>query len=120
MTFDSNVKTYEPLLADEVVERKNEEGGKEEALAQSKSSSSEASSVTSTGSYPPNHRYQNCRNSDDEEEEIDYGDSDLSDGDDDEECNEVSEDFGEDDIVASTAADDHVFVSRLGVDHSLV
>ncbi|RDX79925.1 Protein JASON, partial [Mucuna pruriens] len=112
VTFDSNVKTYEPVLVDEVEERKSEEGGKEEVLAKSKSSSSEDSSVTSTGSYPPNHRYQNCRDSDDEDEEIDYGDSDLSDGDDDddddgirEECNEVSEDFGEDGMVATTAAD---------------
>jgi len=97
---------------DEVGERKSEDGGKEEALVHSKSSSSEDNScVSSTGSYPPNHRYQNCRDSEDEEEEIDYGDSDLSDEDDDvirEECKELGENFGEDGMVATTAAD-HVF-----------
>jgi len=79
VTFDSNVKTYESVLPEEVV--------KEEALVEpnhSKSSSCEDSyssgTTTSTGSYPPNHRYQNCRDSDDEEEEVlDDWVSDLSD-----------------------------------------
>ncbi|KAK4839864.1 hypothetical protein QYF36_025582 [Acer negundo] len=35
------------------------------------------------GSYPPNHRNQNCRECDDEEDEIDYENSDLDDKDDD-------------------------------------
>ena len=42
--------------------------------------SSEGSDVTSnsSGSYPSNHRYQNCRESDDEEEDVtDCDDSDL-------------------------------------------
>lgn len=116
VTFDSNVKTYEPVLADEVEEKKSEESVKEEALVKSKSSFSEDSSVTSAGSYPLNHRYQNCRDSDIEDEEIDYGDSDLSDEEDHdeikEECNEVSEDFGEDGRVATTAAD-HVFAEEI-------
>ncbi|KAM3326210.1 protein JASON [Capsicum chacoense] len=47
--------------------------------SQSKSSSEEGSVISSVGSYPTNHRYQNCRDSDDEAEE--FGDSDL-----DEEC----------------------------------
>ncbi|XP_019429102.1 PREDICTED: protein JASON-like isoform X1 [Lupinus angustifolius] len=86
VTFDSNVKTYEPILQDEEPEKKNIAEGKVEGLSekptQSKSSSfSEDSSVTSTGSYPPNHRYQNCRDSDDEveDDELDYEASDLSD-----------------------------------------
>jgi len=116
VTFDSNVKSHEPTLVNEVGERTSEDVGKEEALVQSKLSSSEDNScVTSTGSYPPNHRYQNCRDSEDEEEEIDYGDSDLSDEDDDvirEECKELGEDFGEDGMVATTAAD-HVFVEEV-------
>ncbi|XP_014513790.1 uncharacterized protein LOC106772124 isoform X1 [Vigna radiata var. radiata] len=118
VTFDSNVKTYEPSLVDEVEERKNEDVGKEEALVHPKSSSSEDNScVSSTGSYPPNHRYQNCRDSEDEEEEIDYGDSDLSDEDDDvirEECKELGQDFGEDGTVATIAAD-HVFSEEVDV-----
>ena len=120
VTFDSNVRTYEAVLPDEVAdfkkgEEEEEESGKEEALAkpsQSKSSSSEDSSVTSTGSYPSNHRYQNCRESDDEEdEELDYGDSDLSDEDGDEdggcgikeEFDELGEEFEEDGLVHSRA-----------------
>ncbi|KAL9318593.1 hypothetical protein ACSQ67_015110 [Phaseolus vulgaris] len=118
VTFDSNLKTYERSLVNEVGESKSEDGGKEEALVQSKLSSSEDNScVTSTGSYPPNHRYQNCRDSEDEEEEIDYGDSDLGDEDDDvirEECKELGRDFGEDGMVATTAAD-HVFVEEVDV-----
>ncbi|KAE9619396.1 hypothetical protein Lalb_Chr02g0152681 [Lupinus albus] len=99
VTFDSNVKTYEPVLQDEEPEKKNIAEGNVEGLTtkptQSKSSSStEDSSVTSTGSYPQNHRYQNCRDSDDEveDDELDYGDSDLSDDDDDEGDNEDFED----------------------------
>ncbi|KAK7345739.1 hypothetical protein VNO77_16350 [Canavalia gladiata] len=116
VTFDSNVKAYEPVLPDEVVDsppesKSEEEGRKEEALVQSKSSSCEDSSVTSTGSYPPNHRYQNCRDSDDEDEEIDYGDSDLSD--EDEGCNEVGEEI-EDGMVATHGVD-HVFVEEVDV-----
>ncbi|CAL0299659.1 unnamed protein product [Lupinus luteus] len=89
VTFDSNVKTYEPILQDEEPEKNIAEGKVEdltEKPTQSKSSSSsEDSSVTSTGSYPPNHRYQNCRDSDDEveDDELDYEASDLSDDDDD-------------------------------------
>ncbi|TXG51644.1 hypothetical protein EZV62_024168 [Acer yangbiense] len=58
----------------------------EESLGKSGHSqpSSAASSITSSsGSYPPNHRYQNCRECDDEEDEIDYEDTDLDDEDDD-------------------------------------
>ncbi|XP_027367328.1 uncharacterized protein LOC113873421 [Abrus precatorius] len=117
VTFDSNVKAYEPVLPDEVgdspTERKSEEGGKEEALAQSKSSFCEDSSLTSSGSYPSNHRYQNCRDSDDEEEEIDCGDSDLSD---EEECtNELGEDYEGDVMVATTTDANHVFVEEVDV-----
>ncbi|KAK7267435.1 hypothetical protein RIF29_20109 [Crotalaria pallida] len=110
VTFDSNVKTYEPVLQDEEPEEKNIDEGKVEALptnpTQSKSSSSsEDSSVTSTGSYPPNHRYQNCRDSDDEveDDELDYGASDLSDDDDyDEGDNEDFEEEEEDGMVYSS------------------
>ncbi|KAK4281324.1 hypothetical protein QN277_012835 [Acacia crassicarpa] len=107
VTFDSNVKTYEPVLPDEVTElplEKCEQGGnKEETLVKSSQSksSSDASSVTSTGSYPRNSRYQNCRESDDEDEEMDYGVSDLSDED-----SDMGEEFGEDfddDIECSRA-----------------
>ncbi|KAJ0053483.1 hypothetical protein Pint_01681 [Pistacia integerrima] len=96
VTFDSNVKTYEPVLSEEVtsdlpeiseVGKQEKEKEKEENLVKSKQSqsSSEASSITSSsGSYPSNYRYQNCRESDDEDDEL-VLDSDLDDDDEDEE-----------------------------------
>jgi hypothetical protein len=116
VTFDSNVKTYEPVLPEEVE--------KEEALVKPdhSKSSSEDSSVNSTGSYPPNHRYQNCRDSDDEdEEELDDWPSDLSDDEDDgirEECDELGVEFEEDDMVYSKSrvkddVVDHVFAEEV-------
>ncbi|KAL1313484.1 hypothetical protein HN51_040052 [Arachis hypogaea] len=116
VTFDTNVKTYEPVLVDEVddfqPEKKSEEEcGEEEHLeasSQKRSCSEENSSVTLAGSYSTNHRYQNCRDSDEEEdEEMDYWDSDLTDDDDEdgdggmgEEYDEFGEDF-EDGLICS-------------------
>lgn len=88
VTFDSNVKTYEHVLPEEVADslpESVEDGNKEKEMEENSvkstqsQSSSEASSITSSsGSYPPNHRYQNCRESDDE---LDYEDSDIDDDD---------------------------------------
>ncbi|KAL5561977.1 hypothetical protein UlMin_031724 [Ulmus minor] len=91
VTFDSNVKAYEPVSTQEPsdVSPENEEvekNKKEEILAKvscSKSSSEDSSITSSLGSYPPNHRYQNCRDSDDEDEELEFEDSDLDDEDED-------------------------------------
>ncbi|KAJ8558177.1 hypothetical protein K7X08_004943 [Anisodus acutangulus] len=84
VTFDSKVITYEPVSiyesTDSLTETKkaSEDEREEGCLAKSsKSSSEEGSVISSVGSYPPNHRYQNCRDSDDETE--DFGDSDLDD-----------------------------------------
>ncbi|XVF21529.1 hypothetical protein REPUB_Repub12eG0097800 [Reevesia pubescens] len=97
VTFDTNVKTYEHILVDESTgfelhnkEEEEEEGEKkgkvkEENLAKPRESetSSENSSVTSSSSsYPPNQRYQNCRESDDEDDGLDYEESDLDDDED--------------------------------------
>ncbi|OMO98244.1 hypothetical protein CCACVL1_04281 [Corchorus capsularis] len=101
VTFDTNVKTYEHDLVNESIDfelRNDEEEGekegkvKEEKLAKPRefetSFGSENSSIASTSSsYPPNHRYQNCRESDDEEDELDYAEeSDLDDDDEDDDC----------------------------------
>lgn len=102
VTFDSNVKTYEPVSLDEdtklQLEKSEAKGNEEETLvkpSQSKSSS-DAGSETSTGSFPSsNSRYQNCRESDDEDEEADYGVSDLSDEESD--MDEEFQDFEDDD-----------------------
>ncbi|XP_044492368.1 myb-like protein X [Mangifera indica] len=126
VTFDSNVKTFEPILPEEVTsylpeisevrkQEKEKEREKEnlvkskqemekeeekENLVKSKQSqsSSEASSITSSsGSYPSNYRYQNCRESDDEEDELEL-DSDLDNDEDEEDDKEVDfDDMSEDD-----------------------
>ncbi|XP_015891328.3 protein JASON [Ziziphus jujuba] len=124
VTFDSNVRTYEhvsthesssdilPETQEESVKKEKEKEKvnekKEEVLEKlslSKSSSEDSSITTSLGSYPPNHRYQNCRDSDDENDEPQFGDSDLDDEDEDEDDDE-DEDFDgeidyEDEIVES-------------------
>ncbi|GMI66419.1 hypothetical protein like AT1G04030 [Hibiscus trionum] len=91
VTFDTNVKTYEHVLVDESADfdlHNEEEGGKklqvEKGENLAKPRESENSSDSSSNSYPPNHRYQNCRESDDEEDdELDYEESDLGDDEDD-------------------------------------
>ncbi|XP_055813131.1 protein JASON [Solanum dulcamara] len=101
VTFDSKITTYEPVSiyesTDSLPEPKKsgeDERGEEGCLAkssQSNSSSGEGSVISSVGSYPTNHRYQNCRDSDDEAEE--FGDSDV-----DEECDlDDDEDYGDSD-----------------------
>ncbi|MCD7449507.1 hypothetical protein HAX54_053099 [Datura stramonium] len=103
VTFDSKVTTYEPVSiyesTDSLPETKKSGGNEGEAggcllakSSQSYSSSEEGSVISSVGSYPTNHRYQNCRDSDDEAEE--FGDSYL-----DEECD--LDDDDDEDIVDS-------------------
>ncbi|KAG7612229.1 hypothetical protein ISN44_As05g042710 [Arabidopsis suecica] len=97
VTFDTNVKTYEHIAVDESVELFEEK--KEEVKSRQARCSSEGSDVTSnsSGSYPSNHRYQNCRESDDEEEDVtDCDDSDLEDTDDDD-CGLLDDDYYNDD-----------------------
>ncbi|KAM7254248.1 hypothetical protein ACFE04_031930 [Oxalis oulophora] len=83
VTFDSIVKTYEHVLPNESTDftPENQENYKKEndtSLQKSGNSrsSGDDSSVTSSGSYPANHRYQNCRDSDDE---LDFEESDVED-----------------------------------------
>ncbi|GAV85727.1 hypothetical protein CFOL_v3_29161 [Cephalotus follicularis] len=96
VTFDSNVKTYEHVFPHEGADflAKNEEGSEEEKGAEgnlakssrSHSSSEESSITSSSGTYPTNHRYQNCRDSDDE---LGYEESDLDDDDNDDDYGEL-------------------------------
>ncbi|XP_057549243.1 uncharacterized protein LOC130827522 isoform X1 [Amaranthus tricolor] len=88
VTFDSNVKEYEHISYDEDEVHENIQESEKEAekkviddnLKPTKSSSPwEDSTLSSLGSFPPNHRYQNCRESDDEDEELDCEVSDLDD-----------------------------------------
>ncbi|XP_028065954.1 protein JASON-like isoform X1 [Camellia sinensis] len=86
VTFDANIKTYDPVSVHESTEilpesNKDVEKQKEDCSGKSTlfhSLSEDGSSITSSvRSYPPNHRYQNCRDSDDEAEEFECEDSDL-------------------------------------------
>ncbi|KAH6813750.1 hypothetical protein C2S51_022768 [Perilla frutescens var. frutescens] len=91
VTFNSNVTTYEHVPVHESIEslpgcaaNEEEKQGDLKTSNHSPSISKDDDSVTSSvGSYPPNHRYHNARESDDEAEE--YGDSDLDDLDDEDE-----------------------------------
>ncbi|XAR61063.1 hypothetical protein NMG60_11034662 [Bertholletia excelsa] len=94
VTFDTKVTTYAPVSVCESTEflPENEKGiqkkqeEEKDGLEQSSlthSLSEDGSTTSSVGSYPPNHRYQNCRDSDDEAEEFGSEDSDLDDDDED-------------------------------------
>ncbi|KAL0383649.1 UNVERIFIED_CONTAM: protein JASON [Sesamum calycinum] len=110
VTFNSNVTTYEHVPVHESidslpecmasVEKEEEKGLKASSQSHSSQSISEDdNSVTSSvGSYPPNHRYHNARDSDDEAAE--YGDSDLDDLDDDE---DDYDDYDDDDVDVKIA-----------------
>lgn len=118
VTFDSNVRTYEHVSTydDSDLLRESEDFEKKEEedlvkLSLSKSPSEDSSVTSSLGSYPPNHRYQNCRESDDEDEELDFEDSDLDDEDKDEDENS-DEDDGEveyeDEVIEPRRASEEV------------
>ncbi|KAL3531201.1 hypothetical protein ACH5RR_010523 [Cinchona calisaya] len=96
VTFNSNVTTHKHVSVVESVEFLPEseeirEKENEEILVKtSKSSESGDDSVSSSvGSYPLNHRYQNCRDSDDEAEE--FGDGNLEDDDHEEDYNDYDD-----------------------------
>lgn len=99
VTFNSNVTTYDHVSVEESTDftlGKEDCGdkreGNEENIAkpsQSQSSSEDSSIASSLCSYPPNHRYQNCRDSDDE---MGYEESDIDESD--EEDEEEEEDGG--------------------------
>ncbi|CAO2840486.1 unnamed protein product [Amaranthus hypochondriacus] len=90
VTFDSNVKEHEhvPYNDTQDVMQESEKGVEKEVVEYgTKSIKSctfwEGSSVSSLVSFPSNHRYQNCRVSDVEDEELGCEVSDLDDDNDD-------------------------------------
>ncbi|XP_050365160.1 eisosome protein SEG2 [Argentina anserina] len=88
VTFDSNVQTYEHVAINESTDglcncKECQKEGKTLKESSQSKTSEDGSVTSSSGSYPPNHRYQNCRDSDDEDEPLDYDeDSNLDDDDD--------------------------------------
>ncbi|CAI0386199.1 unnamed protein product [Linum tenue] len=133
VTFDSNVKAYEPVSVQESTEFQNASAPKKQADNengddQNKSlkpdqsdNSSEASSLTpsSSSSYPSNHRYQNCRDSDDDEfDSDDQTDSDSEDGD--EVDGELDDDIYDEPATrfASAAANGDACFPEVGIEKS--
>ncbi|KAL2900261.1 Protein JASON [Bienertia sinuspersici] len=103
VTFDSNVKEYEHTSfheAQDIVQEESERGGEkgvdESSNKQTSSSSlSEGgSTLSSLGSFPLNHRYQKCRESD---EELDCEVSDVDEDEDEDDEDEVFDDEYSDD-----------------------
>lgn len=116
VTFDSKITTYEPVSVYESTDslpetKKSGEEEREEEGSLAKSSKSNSSSeggsvVSSVGSYPTNHRYQNCRDSDDEAEE--FGDSDV-----DEECDlDDDEEYGDSDCEGGQVWSESVLADK--------
>lgn len=108
VSFNLNVKTYEPIPNDELSNCYLSEGEEKTMWEYNQEETAGASMryfnyednlmASKIGSFPSNYRYQNCRDSYDEEDEMELEDSDLDDDDDDDE-DEL--DFDEDDIGES-------------------
>ncbi|CAL1357076.1 unnamed protein product [Linum trigynum] len=131
VTFDSNVKAYEPVSVQESTEFQNASAPKKQVDNENgddqnkytkpdqSDNSSEASSLTpsSSSSYPSNHRYQNCRDSDDDEfDSDDQTDSDSEDGD--EVDGELDDDIYDEPTTrfASAAANGDACFPELGIE----
>ncbi|CDO99281.1 unnamed protein product [Coffea canephora] len=103
VSFNLNVKTYEPLPNDELSNCNLSEGEEKTMWEYNQEETAGASMkyfnyednlmASKIGSFPSNYRYQNCRDSYDEEDEMEVEDSDLDD--------EDELDFDEDDIGES-------------------
>ncbi|CAL9207913.1 unnamed protein product [Musa hybrid cultivar] len=108
VTFDLNVQTHEYVLGDEGPKCPSEDDEATEDIDEErKPHKGQDKSFTKFGSFPSNHRYQNCGSSDDdegveEEDEEDYEDSDI----DEEEDNEDGDEEGSYDFLFSLANDD--------------
>ncbi|KAF5763087.1 putative protein JASON [Helianthus annuus] len=100
VTFDANATTYEHVQevfdSTESLLERNEKGETSPKSGQphSRPDSREDSDVKNVGSYPPNYRYGNCVESDDEVEDSDY-----EDGNDDDLDNGEGEDYDIEDRI---------------------
>ncbi|XP_022760329.1 uncharacterized protein LOC111306743 [Durio zibethinus] len=90
VSFNLNVQTYEPIPAEEtttyqflqsVEEKESENNGAEAGKGSLPSLSEGDSNSLQMGSYPTNYRYQNCRESYDEDDEMAFEECDLEDDD---------------------------------------
>lgn len=100
VTFDLNVRAYEGVAVEEVIYISDSEddeegkGKKEHKIGKKWQTVSEDSNSnsSSSGSFPSNHRYGNCTDSDDEFEGTESDDSDLEDDDEDGEDDDYEND----------------------------
>ncbi|GKB55037.1 serine/threonine-protein kinase pakF [Tanacetum coccineum] len=75
VTFDTNVTTYEHVQVYDSTESLLEKNEKGETFPKSRENlCQDESDVVNVGSYPPNYRYGNCVESDDEIQDLDYED----------------------------------------------
>ncbi|XVE81909.1 hypothetical protein DITRI_Ditri15bG0104100 [Diplodiscus trichospermus] len=90
VSFNLNVQTYEPIPAEEtttckflqsVEEEESEKNGAEAGKGSLPSLPEGHSNSLQMGSFPTNYRYQNCRESYDEEDDMTYVENDLDDDD---------------------------------------
>ncbi|GMI70384.1 hypothetical protein like AT2G33400 [Hibiscus trionum] len=115
VSFNLNVQTYEPIPDEETTTFRflqsveEEENGGEAGKGSLPFSSDGVSSSLQTSVYPCNYRYQNCRDSYDEDDEVVYEESDLEDDDDyfddDDDYKDVDDKFESPNMV-STKGDD--------------
>ncbi|KAL8224977.1 hypothetical protein R6Q57_017534 [Mikania cordata] len=107
VAFDANVTTYEQVQVHDSVEsllEKNEKGETFPKSGHTCSSSGDGSDTLNVGSYPPNYRYGNCLESDDEVEDSDYDD----------ENDEDFDDYDEDGIISQEVLCESSLESRTG------
>ncbi|KAK1412632.1 hypothetical protein QVD17_34032 [Tagetes erecta] len=91
VTFDTNVTTYEHVEVYDSTEFLLEKNEKGETFPKSDHTHSHSGSQTlNGGSYPPNYRYGNCVESDDEVQDSDYEDENDS-------CLDDEEDYDDED-----------------------
>lgn len=108
VSFNLDVQTYEPIPTDYNLLESDEEEEKAAKGGLSPSFSEGNSAELKMGSYPSNYRYQNCRDSYDEENEIAYEEIDLDDDDDYDDDDDIDDDefYGDDDILHYQSQED--------------
>lgn len=108
VSFNLDVQTYEPIPADYNLLESDEEEEKEKKCRAAAKAYEGNSAELKMGSYsyPSNYRYQNCRDSYDEESEIEYEEIDLDDDDNYDDDIDDDEFYGDNDILHDQSQED--------------
>ncbi|PWA38805.1 hypothetical protein CTI12_AA577950 [Artemisia annua] len=111
VTFDTNVTTYEHVQVYDSTESLLEKNEKGETFPKSRENlSQDDSEVVNVGSYPPNYRYGNCLESDDEIQDSD------DDGDENDDCLDDEEDYSDYDYDDDKIIREDVWCESVQVD----